>query len=75
LHCCSLLAACIALHCCSLFTVHCSLFTAHCSLLTAHCLQYFDTSSGEVSIAYRPIHKQTLDEQECPAVPPARRVY
>ena len=40
-----------------------------------HTLAYFDTDKGQVSIDYRPIHKHTLDENECAAVPPAKRVY
>eukprot|EP01035_Chromulina_nebulosa_P021930 gene21930-28394_t len=40
-----------------------------------HTLTYFDTNAGEVSVAYRPIHSKTLDESECQAVPPAKRVY
>eukprot|EP00595_Chromulina_sp_UTEXLB2642_P001299 CAMPEP_0196767758 /NCGR_PEP_ID=MMETSP1095-20130614/41931_1 /TAXON_ID=96789 ORGANISM="Chromulina nebulosa, Strain UTEXLB2642" /NCGR_SAMPLE_ID=MMETSP1095 /ASSEMBLY_ACC=CAM_ASM_000446 /LENGTH=632 /DNA_ID=CAMNT_0042136379 /DNA_START=2630 /DNA_END=4528 /DNA_ORIENTATION=- len=40
-----------------------------------HTLTYFDTNAGKVSVAYRPIHSKTLDESECQAVPPAKRVY
>lgn len=38
-----------------------------------HTLAYFD--EGRTSIQYRPIHYHTLDEKDCPKVPPKPRVY
>jgi len=38
-----------------------------------HTLAYFDGSLTD--IRYRPIHDYTLDEEECPPVPPMARVY
>jgi hypothetical protein len=40
-----------------------------------HTLAYFDTEKGTTTIAYRDNNKFTLDENECKAVPPAKRVY
>jgi len=40
-----------------------------------HTLSYMDTWKDEVKLDYRPIHYYTLDEEECPRVPPAKRVY
>jgi succinate dehydrogenase (ubiquinone) flavoprotein subunit len=40
-----------------------------------HTIAYFDTDKGETSIKYRPNKRFTLDEKECKAVPPAKRVY
>ncbi len=40
-----------------------------------HTLAYFDTESGKTTIDYRANNRFTLDEKECPAVPPAKRVY
>ena len=40
-----------------------------------HTLAYFDQKTGETEIKYRPVHDQTLDEEECQAVPPFARVY
>jgi succinate dehydrogenase (ubiquinone) flavoprotein subunit len=40
-----------------------------------HTLAYFDTEAGKTTIKYRPTVQHTLDEKECPAVPPAKRVY
>jgi len=40
-----------------------------------HTLGYFDSSSGITTIKYRANRRQTLDEKECAAVPPAKRVY
>ena len=40
-----------------------------------HTLAYFDTNAGETTISYRDNKKNTLDENECKAVPPAKRVY
>ena len=40
-----------------------------------HTLAYYDTHKGTTTITYRPNKKLTLDENECKAVPPAKRVY
>eukprot|EP01038_Epipyxis_sp_PR26KG_P008186 gene8186-11074_t len=40
-----------------------------------HTLAYFDTEKGKTTIDYRPNNRFTLDENECKAVPPAKRVY
>jgi succinate dehydrogenase (ubiquinone) flavoprotein subunit len=40
-----------------------------------HTLAYFDTDKGQTTISYRDNNKHTLDEKECKAVPPAKRVY
>ena len=40
-----------------------------------HSLAHFDTDKGETTISYRDNVKNTLDEKECAAVPPAKRVY
>jgi len=40
-----------------------------------HTLAYFDTEKGTTKITYRPNTRVTLDETECKAVPPAKRVY
>jgi len=40
-----------------------------------HTLAFFDQKTGETQIKYRPVHDQTLDEEECKAVPPFARVY
>ncbi len=40
-----------------------------------HTVAYFDTESGKTTISYRPNIRETLDESECKAVPPAKRVY
>ena len=40
-----------------------------------HTLGYFDTYAGKTTISYRDNKKMTLDENECKAVPPAKRVY
>jgi len=40
-----------------------------------HSLAYFDESTGETKVDYRPIHYYTLDEEECEVVPPVARVY
>lgn len=39
-----------------------------------HTLSYFD-ENGKVSLAYRANIRHTLNEEECAAVPPAKRVY
>lgn len=40
-----------------------------------HTLAYFDTEKGTTTIDYRATNQFTLDEAECKAVPPAKRVY
>lgn len=40
-----------------------------------HTLAHFDTEEGTTKISYRPNNRGTLDENECKAVPPAKRVY
>ncbi len=40
-----------------------------------HTIAYFDTDKGKTTIKYRHTHQNTLDEKECKAVPPAKRVY
>ena len=40
-----------------------------------HSLGYFDYDTGKTTLAYRENTRVTLDEAECKAVPPAKRVY
>ena len=40
-----------------------------------HTLAYYDQDTKKTSVAYRPIHYYTLDEEECAIVPPVARVY
>jgi succinate dehydrogenase (ubiquinone) flavoprotein subunit len=40
-----------------------------------HTLSYMKDPSDTVRLDYRPVHSYTLDEAECPTVPPAKRVY
>ena len=40
-----------------------------------HTVAYFDTEKGQTTIKYRHVKEKTLDEMECKAVPPAKRVY
>jgi len=40
-----------------------------------HTLTYHDYKTGKTTLTYRPVHQQTLDEQECSHVPPFKRVY
>jgi len=40
-----------------------------------HTLSWQDTPADPVKLDYRPVHYYTLDEEECPTVPPAKRVY
>jgi len=40
-----------------------------------HSLGYFDEETGKTTLAYRANTRNTLDEAECAAVPPAKRVY
>ncbi len=40
-----------------------------------HSLAFYDDESCKVTLAYRKNKEGTLDEKECPRVPPAKRVY
>jgi len=40
-----------------------------------HTIAYYDEDTKKTSVAYRPIHYYTLDEEECKVVPPVARVY
>lgn len=40
-----------------------------------HSLSFIDALSGTVNIKYRQVNDNTLDENECPSVPPAVRKY
>lgn len=40
-----------------------------------HTLSTMDPKTGKVSISYRPVIDNTLDEKECPHVPPMIRSY
>ncbi len=40
-----------------------------------HTLTYFDEDEGKTTVEYCPLHANTLDEVECKAVPPMKRVY
>ncbi|KAK6167320.1 hypothetical protein SNE40_021381 [Patella caerulea] len=40
-----------------------------------HTLSYVDGNTGKVKLDYRPVIDDTLDQKECPMVPPAIRSY
>lgn len=40
-----------------------------------HTMTYYDEATRKTSVTYRPIHYETLDEDECAVVPPVARVY
>jgi succinate dehydrogenase (ubiquinone) flavoprotein subunit len=40
-----------------------------------HTLSYKATPADKCKLDYRPVHYYTLDEKECPTVPPVARVY
>ncbi|KAJ8922771.1 hypothetical protein NQ315_007806, partial [Exocentrus adspersus] len=40
-----------------------------------HTLTWIDVETGEVCFTFRPVHDCTLDEDECPSIPPKLRVY
>jgi succinate dehydrogenase (ubiquinone) flavoprotein subunit len=40
-----------------------------------HTIAYFDSHKGKTTLDYRPVNSFTLDEKECPPVPPAKRQY
>jgi len=40
-----------------------------------HTMSLIDETTGKVTLHYRPVIDNTLDEEECPMVPPTLRVY
>lgn len=40
-----------------------------------HTLSYWDPKSQQTKLEYREVISHTLNESECQAVPPAKRVY
>jgi len=40
-----------------------------------HTLSWVNPSTGDVKLTYRPVIDTTMDEKECPMVPPAIRSY
>ncbi|XP_070573484.1 succinate dehydrogenase [ubiquinone] flavoprotein subunit, mitochondrial-like [Ptychodera flava] len=40
-----------------------------------HTLSYMDSNTGKVTLDYRPVIDETLDQEECPTVPPRVRSY
>ena len=40
-----------------------------------HTLSWCDQEKGDVTLPYRPVIDETLDEKECASVPPELRVY
>ncbi|KAI9005613.1 FAD binding domain-containing protein [Hyaloraphidium curvatum] len=40
-----------------------------------HTLSWFDADADKVTLGYRPVEMNTLDEKECSTVPPVKRVY
>jgi len=40
-----------------------------------HTMSYIDPETGKVTLKYRAVIDGTLDEEECPSVPPTLRVY
>jgi succinate dehydrogenase (ubiquinone) flavoprotein subunit len=40
-----------------------------------HTLSWYDVESGKVTLDYRPVHMNSLDESEMKSIPPAKRVY
>lgn len=40
-----------------------------------HTIAYMDCKTGEVCLTYRPVIDCTLDEIECPSIPPKTRTY
>jgi succinate dehydrogenase (ubiquinone) flavoprotein subunit len=40
-----------------------------------HTLSWCDQEKGDVTLQYRPVIDETLDEKECASVPPELRVY
>jgi len=40
-----------------------------------HTMSYIDPETGKVTLKYRAVIDNTLDEEECPMVPPTLRVY
>jgi len=40
-----------------------------------HTLGWLDVNTGKVTLDYRPVHSNTLDQNEMATIPPAPRVY
>lgn len=40
-----------------------------------HTLTWYEEKNGNVRVDYRPVMLKTLDEVECPSVPPMKRIY
>jgi succinate dehydrogenase (ubiquinone) flavoprotein subunit len=40
-----------------------------------HTLSWFDEAKNKTSLSTRGVTMTTMDENECPSVPPAKRVY
>ncbi|CAM9122193.1 unnamed protein product [Chrysoparadoxa australica] len=40
-----------------------------------HTVTYFDEEENKTRVEYRPVHSLTMDEEECKAIPPQKRVY
>jgi len=40
-----------------------------------HTLSWYDVDSGKVTLEYRPVHMNTMDEKDMKHVPPVKRVY
>lgn len=40
-----------------------------------HTLSWYDVDSGKVTLDYRPVHSETMDEKEFASVKPVKRVY
>lgn len=40
-----------------------------------HTLTWHSSDSGNVTIKYRPVSLQTLDQKECASIPPMKRTY
>jgi hypothetical protein len=40
-----------------------------------HTLSSLDTDTGKVTLDYRPVHFNTLDDSEMETIPPFKRVY
>lgn len=40
-----------------------------------HTLSWYDVPTGKVTLDYRPVHMNTMDEKEMHSVAPVKRVY
>jgi succinate dehydrogenase (ubiquinone) flavoprotein subunit len=40
-----------------------------------HTMSYMDPATGQVTLKYRPVIDKTLDEEDCPHIPPKIRAY